>query len=128
MSTRTSEEGYEIRQSDGSVRHLTDITGDKTIDFLCTHQSDHPGQPFCLSISFNAPHAQDNDPDELDPVLSDGGPCCSAPSARGGRKTQQLPRGQRVISERTRQMFAHVLEQHCTPTRLDSTHVTTMMV
>ena len=57
-----TEEGYEIRQPDGSVRHLTDITGDKTIDFLRTHQSDHPGQPFCLSISFNAPHAQDNDP------------------------------------------------------------------
>ncbi len=57
-----TEEGYEIRQPDGSVRHLTDITGDKTINFLRTHQSDHPGQPFCLSISFNAPHAQDNDP------------------------------------------------------------------
>jgi len=57
-----TEEGYEIRQPDGSVRHLTDITGDKTIDFLRTHQSDYPDQPFCLSVSFNAPHAQDNDP------------------------------------------------------------------
>ena len=57
-----TEEGYEIRQPDSSVRHLTDITGDKTIDFLRTHQSDYPDQPFCLSVSFNAPHAQDNDP------------------------------------------------------------------
>ena len=40
------------------MRHLTDITGDKAIDFLRTHSS----QPFCLSVSFNAPHAQDNDP------------------------------------------------------------------
>ena len=53
-----TEDGYEIRQPDGRVRHLTDITGDKTIDFLRTHLS----QPFCLSVSFNAPHAQDNDP------------------------------------------------------------------
>ena len=55
-----TEDGYEIRQPD--VRHLTDITGDKTIDFLRTHKSDHPCQSFCLSVSFNAPHAQDNDP------------------------------------------------------------------
>ena len=27
-------EGYEIAQPDGSTRHLTDITGDKAIDFL----------------------------------------------------------------------------------------------
>ncbi len=53
-----TEDGYEIRQPDGRVRHLTDITGDKAIDFLRTHSS----QPFCLSVSFNAPHAQDNDP------------------------------------------------------------------
>ena len=53
-----TEDGYEIRQPDGRVRHLTDITGDKAIDFLRTH----PNQPFCLSVSFNAPHAQDNDP------------------------------------------------------------------
>lgn len=49
--------GYEIPQADDTTRHLTDITGDKAIDFL---HSCRP--PFCLSISFNAPHAQDNDP------------------------------------------------------------------
>ncbi len=57
-----TKDGYEIRQPDGRVRHLTDITGDKAIDFLRTHRSAHPSQPFCLSVSFNAPHAQDNDP------------------------------------------------------------------
>jgi arylsulfatase A-like enzyme len=44
---------------DSTKRHLTDITGDKAINFLRNCKSD---QPFCLSISFNAPHAQDNDP------------------------------------------------------------------
>lgn len=65
-------EGYEITQADGSTRHLTDITGDKAIDFLRTSRS-----PFCLSISFNAPHAQDNDPRQFiwpeseDPLYAD---------------------------------------------------------
>ena len=49
--------GYEIPQDDGSVRHLTDLTGDKAIAFIRDSR-----QPFCLSISFNAPHAQDDDP------------------------------------------------------------------
>lgn len=55
-------EGYEIRQPDGTIRHLTDITGDKAIDFLRCCSRDRPDQPFCLSISFNAPHCQDGDP------------------------------------------------------------------
>ena len=40
-----TEDGYEIRQPDGRVRHLTDITGDKAIDFLRTHL-----QPAVLSL------------------------------------------------------------------------------
>ena len=44
---------------DSTKRHLTDITGEKAINFL---RECKPDQPFCLSISFNAPHAQDNDP------------------------------------------------------------------
>ncbi len=54
--------GYEIQQSDGSIKHLTDITGDKVIDFFDRHMSERSNQPFCLSVSFNAPHAQDGDP------------------------------------------------------------------
>ena len=57
-----TEEGYEIRQPDGSIRHLTDITGDKVIDFIDRHNNERSNQPFCLSVSFNAPHAQDGDP------------------------------------------------------------------
>jgi arylsulfatase A-like enzyme len=54
--------GYEIPQPDNEVRHLTDITGDRVIDFVRDHKDNHPNQPFCLSVSFNAPHAQDGDP------------------------------------------------------------------
>jgi arylsulfatase A-like enzyme len=55
------EDGYDIRQTDGTTRHLTDITGDNVIAYLESHARPET-QPFCLSVSFNAPHAQDNDP------------------------------------------------------------------
>ncbi len=45
-------------QDDGSTRHLTDITGDEAIAFL---RAQPPDQPFMLSVSFNAPHAEDSD-------------------------------------------------------------------
>ena len=51
--------GYFVEQPDGTKRHLTDITGEKAVNFL---RECKPDQPFCLSISFNAPHCQDNDP------------------------------------------------------------------
>src|SRR5438128_2077232 len=46
---------YFKKQPDGSERHLTDIETDKAIAFLDTIK---PGEPFCLSVSFNAPHAE----------------------------------------------------------------------
>jgi arylsulfatase A-like enzyme len=49
---------YWKKQPDGSLRHLTDITGDKSIEFI---ESCSEKQPFCLSVSFNAAHAEDND-------------------------------------------------------------------
>ncbi len=45
-------------QPDGTTRHLTDITGDRAIDFLQGCSGD---TPFCLSVSFNASHAEDGD-------------------------------------------------------------------
>lgn len=52
-------EGYEIRQPDG-IDHLTDIMGDREIDFFDHHHMiERSNQPFCLSVSLNAPHAQD---------------------------------------------------------------------
>lgn len=50
---------YLKERADGSLRHVTDITGDEAISFL---RSCKPRQPFCLSVSFNAPHAEDRDP------------------------------------------------------------------
>jgi arylsulfatase A-like enzyme len=49
---------YFKKQPDGSERHLTEITGDRAVEFLrgCSAE-----QPFCLSVSFNAAHAEDSD-------------------------------------------------------------------
>ena len=54
-----SPKGYFVEQAEGKERHLTDITTEKAINFLRECQ---PDQPWCLSLSFNAPHAQDGDP------------------------------------------------------------------
>ncbi|MFC2120820.1 sulfatase [Bacteroidota bacterium] len=45
-----------IQQKNGKTRHLTEIHGDMAVDFL---RENDPEKPFCLSISFNAPHADD---------------------------------------------------------------------
>ncbi len=50
---------YHKKQPDGTERYVEDIAGDKAIEFLEGCKAD---QPFCLSVSFNAPHAEDNDP------------------------------------------------------------------
>ena len=49
---------YFKKQPDGSLRHVSQIAGDRAIAFL---RSAPKGQPFCLSLSFNAPHAEDSD-------------------------------------------------------------------
>jgi arylsulfatase A-like enzyme len=50
---------YWKKQPDGTEKHLTDIEGEKAIAFL---EAAKTGKPFCLSICFNAPHAEDEDP------------------------------------------------------------------
>ena len=59
-------DNYFERQPDGSLRHLTDVTGDKMVDFLRRwHDAEADGdRPFCLSVSFNAPHCQDDHPQQ----------------------------------------------------------------
>ena len=48
--------GYYYKTLDGDTVHLTRYTGQKALDFI----SEAPGnQPFCLSLSFSAPHAHD---------------------------------------------------------------------
>ena len=49
---------YFKEQEDGSVKHLTDITADRSIEFIRSTPQD---QPFALTMSFNAPHAEDSD-------------------------------------------------------------------
>lgn len=39
--------------------HLTDLTTDKAMDFI---KNTPAGKPFCLSLSYNAPHADDHTP------------------------------------------------------------------
>ena len=47
-----------IKQPDGSLRHESEVAGDKAIEFL---EGNPKGKPFCLSISFKAVHANDGD-------------------------------------------------------------------
>jgi arylsulfatase A-like enzyme len=59
---------------DGSVRHLTDITADESIAYL---RSIDRTRPFSLTVSFNAPHADDGDerqyiwPEAMDTLYAD---------------------------------------------------------
>jgi len=50
---------YEHKDNAGNYKHLTQIMGEQAIEFLRGCSKD---QPFCLSVSFKAPHVQDNDP------------------------------------------------------------------
>ena len=47
-----------VEGADGERRHFTDMIGDDAIDFLAADDE----RPFCLSVSFHAPHAEDGDP------------------------------------------------------------------
>ena len=49
---------YFKEQPDGSRRHTADLIGDAAERFIA---STPPEQPFCLSLSFNAGHAEDRD-------------------------------------------------------------------
>ena len=48
---------YFHKQADGTVRHETDLCADFAEKFV----SSDDGRPFCLSVSFNAGHAEDGD-------------------------------------------------------------------
>ncbi len=49
---------YFPKRPDESI-HLTELMGDQAVEFL---RGSTPTQPFCLSVSFKAPHVQDEDP------------------------------------------------------------------
>ncbi len=50
---------YEHKDENGNYKHLTQIMGEQAIEFVHGCSQD---QPFCLSVSFKAPHVQDSDP------------------------------------------------------------------
>lgn len=54
--------GHPYRKKDG--RHLTDIVTQQAITFVEQQDAE---QPFCLSVSFHAPHAQDGHQDQFLP-------------------------------------------------------------
>ncbi len=64
----STRDGYWIPQKDGSQRHLTEIIGDRVVEFL---RGCPGGRPFCLSVSFNAPHARDGDPQHYYPPAAE---------------------------------------------------------
>lgn len=56
---------YDQTLQDGSKRHLTDLTGDLALEYLDSTDRD---RPFNLSVSFNAPHAEDWHPMQYIPA------------------------------------------------------------
>ena len=50
------ERGYYYKQLNGKTVHLTRYTGQQALDFI---EEAPEGKPFCLSLSFSAPHAHD---------------------------------------------------------------------
>ncbi len=49
---------YLKKMPDGSLRHETDLCADAAIKFIESNPAD---TPFCMSVSFNASHAEDSD-------------------------------------------------------------------
>jgi arylsulfatase A-like enzyme len=55
---------YETTDENGKPIHSTRLFGNQAIQFL---KETPPDRPFCLSISFKAPHVQDSDPRQFIP-------------------------------------------------------------
>src|SRR5690606_37255130 len=53
--------GYYYKTLQGDTVHLTRYTGQQAIDFI---ENAPRNQPFCLSLSFSAPHAHDSAPEQ----------------------------------------------------------------
>lgn len=74
---------YETQDEDGKDVHLTRLIGNQCLDFIRQAPSD---RPFCLSVSFKAPHVQDNDPRQFiyDPAYQDMFKDLTVPPAKNG--------------------------------------------
>ena len=55
----TGQPRYENFDEQGNMKHYTRIVAENIMEFLGRYPND---QPFCLSVSFKAPHVQDGDP------------------------------------------------------------------
>jgi arylsulfatase A-like enzyme len=55
----TGQPKYEHKDEQGRYKHYTQIVGEHAVEFL---QGCSKARPFCLSVSFKAPHVQDSDP------------------------------------------------------------------
>ncbi|MEI7985362.1 MAG: sulfatase [Armatimonadota bacterium] len=55
---------YLRKQANGEIRHIDEIATDRAIEFLSKQPTE---KPFCLSICFNSPHAEDGELDNLYP-------------------------------------------------------------
>lgn len=53
--------GYYYKTIDGDTVHLTRYTGHQAVEFI---KNAAPDKPFCLSLSFSAPHAHDPAPEQ----------------------------------------------------------------
>ena len=54
---------FYFRLTDGATKHihLTDLMGKNAVEFI---ENAPPGKPFCLTVSYNAPHAEDKSPQQ----------------------------------------------------------------
>jgi len=98
-----------MRKVNGRKRHLTEIMVDRSIEFLDTCR---PGQPFCLSLSFHAPHAEDEDPRQfIWPASCDGlYDDVAIPPPAGTQVYDRLPGFQKTCFNRMRWW-----QRFCTP-------------
>ena len=95
--------GYYYKTLGKDTVHLTRYTGQKALDFIEESQAD---RPFCLSLSFSAPHAHDGAEeqyfwqDETDHLYQDMK--MPGPELAGDEYFEQLPRPVREGFNRTR--------------------------
>lgn len=94
---------YYRKSKEGTLRHLTSINGDHAIDFL---RGATATRPFCLSVSFSAPHPEDDNAkqyifdDELADLYRDV--VIPAPPVSQPKHFAQLPGFLRVSMSRQR--------------------------
>ncbi|MCP4925646.1 MAG: sulfatase-like hydrolase/transferase, partial [Gammaproteobacteria bacterium] len=94
---------YHRKSPDGTIKHLTRINGDLAMDFL---RSSNETQPFCLSVSFSAPHPEDDNVRQYiyDRALESlyQGVTIPPPSVSETRHFEQLPEFLRISMNRQR--------------------------